>query len=512
MPISQTNQLFTLIKSLTPSEKRHFRVHVNRSADAQTALYIQLFDILDKQKQLDETVVFKKIKGLNKSQFSNLKRHLYAQIMTTLEQVHKPKRVDLQIRELLNYAHILYGKGLFLQSLKLLQKAKLKAARSHYDLHYMSILEFEKKIESRHITRSGADTSIELAELSSIKNKQMYNAVALSNLRIFMHNRYIKFGHVRSAQQEEGVALEFTSRMPKGLVEEELGVKERAYLYQSFVWYHFILLDFEACYTYALKWVQLFKNQAHMTERDPDVLMRGYHYVLTCAYNTGDLKSYEKYLAEVELFRKSNYKSFNNNSQIMSFIYVHHGRLNRYFLNGAFDKGLAQIPKTLSRISRYGKKIDAHRIMVFYYKIAWMHMGAGQPEGAVEYLQKIINMNLQNLVTDLQIYTRLMFLMAHYELENEDLLGSLVKQTNTFITKLGSANELQTLCLQFFKKVITVGPFDRKDLFQDFQKELIILQGNKYERRTFLYLDIPSWVASKLRRVALSEVIRGKYL
>ena len=183
MPISQTGQLFSLVKSLTKSEKRNFRLYVNRLGEGNATLYVQLFDLLDKQAVLDETQIFRGIAGLNRGQYSNLKRHLYSQIMVSLEQLHKQKRADIKIRELLNYAHILYGKGLYLQSLKILQKAKTAADRHHYDLHYLSILEFEKKIQSRHITRMGAAHSLALVEESETRAAQIAGTLSLSNLR-----------------------------------------------------------------------------------------------------------------------------------------------------------------------------------------------------------------------------------------------------------------------------------------------------------------------------------------
>ncbi|MGK0365508.1 MAG: hypothetical protein ACI85O_002574 [Saprospiraceae bacterium] len=508
MPISQTDQLFSLVKSLTKSEKRNFRLYVNRMADSNSASYIQLFDLLDKQKSLDEEEVFRKIIGLDKSKFSNLKRHLYTQVMTSLEQVHTPKRVDLQIRELLNFAHILYGKGLYLQALKILQKAKVKAERSHYDLHYLSILEFEKKIESRHITRSGADYSLELVKGSKVKNKQIINALELSNLRLLMHNTYIKYGHVKNEKQADKVTRIFTDNIPYYANEEDLGIKERAYLYQSFVWYYFILLDFHNCYIYAEKWVKLFKESPYMAARDPDLLMRGYYYLLLSANNNGDFKNYKHYLDEVEKFRKDNYKKFNNNSQIMSFLYVHNGRLNHYFMEGKFDEGLKAIPQTLRRINRYGKKIDPHRIMILYYKIAWMNLGARKPDVCVDYLQKIINLDTQNLRTDIQIFTRLMFLMAHYDLENEDIMEYLVKNTEVFFKQKKGMDKLPILCLDFFRKIVKTAPLDRREVFIVFEKELMRLRSNKYEKRAFFYLDIPAWIRSKIKRVSLSEAVK----
>ncbi len=511
MPISQTSQLFSLIKSLTKSEKRNFRLYVNRISDGNSTLYIRLFDLLDKQKEPNEAEVFRKIKGLDKSKFSNLKRHLYSQIMVSLEQVHKQKRADLRIRELLNFAHILYGKGLVLQALKILQKAKTTADRHHYDLHYLSILEFEKKIQSRHITRSGAEHSLSLVRESEGRNKQIINTLSLSNLRLSMHNYYIKNGHVTNAEQADEVTQIFTEHQLGNLDEATLGVKEKAYLYQSFVWYYFILLDFDLCFIFAEKWVKLFKENANMALRDPDLFLRGYHYLLLSAYNIRDKENHDNYLAEAEKFRKENYKRFNKNSQIMSFIYVHNARLNRYMLSGDFAAGVAAVPQTLRRINRYGTQLDPHRIMILYYKIAWLHLGAGDPGTCIDYLQKIVNMNMQNLRSDVQIFTHLMFLPAHYDLGNEDIIRYVIKNAETFLAKQKGTHRMPKLCLQFFKKIINIGPSDRRAAFKEFERELLRIKSVKYEKRAFFYLDMPAWVRHKIEHRSLAEVVRDSF-
>jgi hypothetical protein len=58
-----------------------------------------------------------------------------------------------QIREQIDFATILYNKGLYRQSLKILDKTKILALENDEKLAY-EIVEFEKLIESQYITRS----------------------------------------------------------------------------------------------------------------------------------------------------------------------------------------------------------------------------------------------------------------------------------------------------------------------------------------------------------------------
>ena len=144
MPISQSGQVFNLIKSLTKAEKRQFRLYTKRKQDSGDLLFIKLFDILEKQKEFNEENVLSGLGNINKTQFSNLKRHLYSQIISSLRIIHKEKRANFKVREYIDFAHILYGKGLYLQSLKILKKARVLAKKHHLIYMLLAIIEFEK--------------------------------------------------------------------------------------------------------------------------------------------------------------------------------------------------------------------------------------------------------------------------------------------------------------------------------------------------------------------------------
>jgi hypothetical protein len=59
-----------------------------------------------------------------KQQLSNLKAHLYKQILVSLRMNPSHQNYRIQLREQLDFANIFYQKGLHKQALKILDKAK----------------------------------------------------------------------------------------------------------------------------------------------------------------------------------------------------------------------------------------------------------------------------------------------------------------------------------------------------------------------------------------------------
>jgi len=126
-----TDILFQLIQSLEKAEKRHFKLYIKRSSSNENLKIVQLFDALDKMSEYDEKILLKKLPSVQKIQLSNLKAHLYKQILASLRLLKSAESIDLQLNEQFDYAHILYKKGLFIQSLKILEKAKETARANH---------------------------------------------------------------------------------------------------------------------------------------------------------------------------------------------------------------------------------------------------------------------------------------------------------------------------------------------------------------------------------------------
>ena len=127
-----TDALFQLIHSLEKAEKRHFKLFVTRSSSKEDLKIIQLFDALDKMQDYDEKLILRKLHPVTKSQLANLKTHLYKQLLTSLRVLKTTDNIDLQLSEQLDFARILYNKGLKMQSLKVLEKAKELGAKKLY--------------------------------------------------------------------------------------------------------------------------------------------------------------------------------------------------------------------------------------------------------------------------------------------------------------------------------------------------------------------------------------------
>ena len=79
-------------------------------------------------------------------------------------------------------------------------------------------------------------------------------------------------------------------------------------------------------------------------------------------------------------------------------------------------------------LSNYNNRIDEHHIMIFYYKFASLHFGAGDNKECIEYLDKIISNKSLSMREDLLCFSRVLNFVAHYEAGLDYHLETLIKK------------------------------------------------------------------------------------
>ena len=247
---------------------------MKRNTAVEDLKIIQLFDALDKMNEYDEKQLLKKSKSITKQQLSNIKAHLYKELLSSLRIIKDENNIDIRLHEQMDHARILFNKGLYLQSLKILDRLKETAKTYNQLTHLQQALFFEKKIETLYITRSMQNRADQLTAESDAVNQALTIVNQLSNLSLQLYSWYIKNGHARNEKDVSSIRSFFE----KGLPADVLGVKgfyERLYLYQSYVWYAFIRQDFLQYYRYCQKWVNLFEEQpSHVAGRNGQLYKR----------------------------------------------------------------------------------------------------------------------------------------------------------------------------------------------------------------------------------------------
>jgi len=238
--------------------------------------------------------------------------------------------------------------------------------------------------------------------------------------------------------------------------------------------------------------------------------IKGLHNLLNAHF---DLRNYNRFrttLAELEAFSQTERVRENENFRIHSFVYIAQAKMNQHFMTGSFEQSMELIQEVEHRLKEYELFIDNHRVMVLNYKIATLYFGNNDFEKSIDYLHKIIHQSI-DLRYDLQCYARLLHLLAHFELGNHELIEHLAKSVYRYMTKLENATRLEKEMFKFLRHAMNLTRYELKEELLLFLDRINAMERNRFENRSFAYLDIVSWVESKVQNRKMSDIIKEKY-
>jgi hypothetical protein len=258
--------------------------------------------------------------------------------------------------------------------------------------------------------------------------------------------------------------------------------------------------------------VQLFDDNPNMINLNPVFFLKGNNYLLESLFFINNKPKFVKKLEHFKAIVDNKKFVKDENVSTLVFLYTNFHNINQYFIDGSFEDGLKLIPKIEKELLQFNDRIDPHHKMIFYYKFASLHFGAGNNKESIKYLDKIISNKSLSMREDLLCFSRVLNLVAHYEAGLDYHLETLLRSTYKFLIKMNDLHEVQKEMIKFIRGLQDIYPHDLKNAFRDLLDTLKRYEDHPYERRAFLYLDIISWLESKIENKPVGDIIKTKYL
>jgi len=502
--------LFRLIKSMKKSEKRYFKLFVAPDGKSDDPKFLKLFNLIDKQTAYDEEKIVAEEPSINPSQLSNLKAHLYKRILQSLRSYNSGSVNDIQIRELIDHAQILYNRSLYNQCARVLNKAK-KLANRHDSLELLlEIFKWEKNVLSQTIGRGNQKRVNEIIRQVQDVNNRITNINKLTNLSVKLTALYLRKGYVRNEKDYHKITQIFEAGLPK-YDEEQLSFHEKLHLFNAYVAYYFFIQDFKRGSEFAQKWVDLFDNAKGQIPGNLDMYIKGLNSLMVAQYKLLQYHPFVNNHKKLKAIRQIPRIELDENIKLklLKYTYVH--EFNRYFMLGDFDVGVALMNKIKPGLEQFIHQLDKHSRLVMYYKIACLYFGNNNFRQAIRWLNQIVNSEEVDIREDVHSFARIINLICHYELGHVEVIPYYLRSTYRFLSKQDDLHQFQKYILAFIKGVdnkMTDGELIGQ--FENLRKKLLPLVDSPYEKRAFIYFDIISWLESRIEKRPVQEVIKEK--
>lgn len=512
-PINRKNAkregVFDLVKLMSKAEKRNFKLYSTRLGCNEGAKFLLLFDCFDNMEHYDEAKVLALCPTISKQQLPNLKAHLYKQLLVSLRMLGVQHSPLLEIREQIDFAKILFDKGLYEEAQRLLDKVEKRAMELELLPAVLDIVELKRQLKVLSYSSEMTQVADTTAKAAGVISESLSSIASLSRLAVQCYALHQSLGFARSQKDLDKLNSYFKPRI-ESYEDKEMNFTERFYFYQAKAWYYYICHKTALSYRYALKWVAHFEARPEMKEVMYDSYMRGYAHVLDGMFLMHKYSAFVRTLDEFEK-ESSTIGKLNDNAEMISQGILFTGQLNKCLMAGTYKEGLWIAKNIDSYLKRYGNRLTIHEKMPLYYKVATLYFGDGNYHKCIEYLSYIIAVKDHNIRRDLQCYARMLNLMALYDAGLDFNIDYQIRSVYSFIVKMKDMTEMKDELLSFFKSLGNINAIDLKKELRILHERLKPYENHPYERRTFYYIDLLSWLESKIADKSMGEIVRAKF-
>lgn len=483
------DDLFSLIKSLKQSEKRYFKILASQHVKGAKNSYVKLFDEIDRQTDYDERKLRGNLGDISVAQLSASKHYLQGLIMKSQRNYYSESSDTCKIRDLITDTEILFQKSLFRNAYKALVKADELALRFERFAMLTEVYRWQRKLLS-------IDVSLALPfNEDDLLTREFHAIEQLSNINQ-IRALYLKADKLRKKTnafvRSESELNEFREICNNPL----LGSEDNALSFEAKCLYWSTISicalaegNKDKAYEGELKFIGLFDERPHhLVNHFSNYIVALNNVAYTCYLK----KEYDEALRYAFLLRSLPQKHadlVNDKLKARIFSFSSIIELNVRIDTGSFFKAAEIAGYINEELSRLDALIDLEHKLVIYYNLGYLSFGQGNFKAAVAYLNRLLRNSPADYRHELGGFGRILLLLSHFELGNEDLLDHLVKSTYRFLYTRKRLHGFENYLLNILKK-LPVSSDERamKEFYVRVREQLTEIFNDPVERSALYYL------------------------
>ncbi len=438
--------LFQLIHSLDEAERRYFKLHSQLHVRSGQNNYMRLFEAILKQESFDEAGLKSQFEGealLN--QFSVAKNYLTNAIMRALRAYHHDKSLDMQLRELLDFADISQQKGLFKATQRYLRKAR-KLATAHEKFPLL----IEIMVRELRLLKLGYQPNLkgelDLAYQQAAKTlAQLDNELQLRRL----HDQIYATVATRVELRKESELQMAQATMADPLLENP----DRAGSWNAGIVYHYTHAYFGRLRGDIKKMKEHFGRMVELWESTPErIREEGERYLKTimgyldaCLMDE-DTDDFEEVMARIKTFKAQTPKL-----KALVFRIPIHLELRYHLLTEQYENGFQLAPLIEEGLAAHGAYISTGVRQYFLYnQIVLFFLGEDYPS-CLKWSRKILDEPLGATREDIRVAVRVFSLIAHFEKEDGEYLDYALRSALRSLKKEAEAHQFELMVVDYLK-------------------------------------------------------------
>ncbi|WP_103867274.1 hypothetical protein [Aquimarina sp. I32.4] len=460
--MKKNEELFYLIKSLSKSEKRYFKLNSQTNDSAE---YLLLFDAIEAQKTYNEA----EIKALFKdkafvTQLTTIKNYLKQRILQSLRNYHAKISKNAELMDIIRNVEILFHKGQYTICQSELNRAEKKAKHFQKNVLLFHIQDWKRKIhQAKYPQDFESLKTIILKQKNTLDATNEYINLLLANTNpaqfslshkksVSLQNKTLKTLHKYRKQllsKHSDKAKQTLENLIKEWEQNPELLKEYFAMYFSVNNNLLAFLAYKKQYKEAFVRILLLKQKAFDIQNVSAALikekLRLYNIELEIHRNLKGLHTTHEIITEIQDFIKQ-HKSLIPNNYWLSFRFQF---ANIYFLKKDYTTGLQWINDILNNQTKADRK-------------------------------------------DLITYTYWLNLLIHHESNNGFTLRYLIDAIKKHLKKQKNIDSYEKIILTFLSKTVKSESTEKRKAFANLKKQL---EEHPIPENTLGYIDFTEWIS-----------------
>jgi tetratricopeptide (TPR) repeat protein len=470
--VHKKNNLFDLIKSLSPPEKRYFRRSLSGSGKDDSN-FLLLFDEIDKMDSYNESEIKNTFKGKKfVNQLHVTKIYLQDSILKSLRSFHAAFSSSIIIKDLLKNIEICFHKELYNQCMLEIQKAEKIAIQTEDDIALLEILNWKRKLSQ---TKSPTNFNLKEIIVSQGPLLQRLNNVhmlwelmaGIGGARLpdkqsvhSLNEKVLLYHLIYRIEIQQG-----RNNEAKKCLEELIGILE--------------------CNPLRLK-------------EEPGLYLTSVNNLLSFLVFTKDYDEALALLSKAKVFHETSDKTKRSQSNFRQVLRMYNIELEIYRDTESLEKGISLIANIENLIKKHDEPAPKEYLVSFWFQFAYLYFLKKDFKSSLHWVNEIMNSPFTTLRPDLHVQTHLLNLVVHFELKNFFVMRYFVDSTKRFGKKNLSFKPHHKILLEFFAKISGTPELEYKGLFGKLYDEIVTL--NLIPPSDLDYINWNKWIAAKAKR------------
>ena len=492
---------YELIQSLDKAEKIHFKRYLSYESGKGETVYLRLFNELDKMRDYDEGKLERKFEGEKFMKHLAVSlNYLYGMLLNSLVNFHTKKDDRLKAEEMLGEIRVLFKKRLFAQCAKQIKRARKFMEEREYDFYLYLLGSFEYNLTVHQMRKH------ELEQLRTINKERETNLSRLQDeLAVFdLNNQMARYMREKELNPDR-IFLEEIDDLEEQLRDLRARLSEGSTVFKLF----YLSAEQRLYYLRNQTIKSLRASHEYLKARRslPKILQYSLDADLTTLKNH-TVKSIELWfvdeaefwLPEFDVIRAGK-KSLQHRCNLLKRYLEFHILLRR----GAFEELENFVPQLLADLDDLLANNVTYYHIWMYESLALYYFLQNDMRECLVWIDRVFEQkDVDESVRQRLVNMRFMEMMAHFNLENYQLVKSLCRSFERSLKKLQSLDNEFVEELEWGKKMKRLENYILPRQIKDFM-ETLLPEGYFSIPPNYRLVLMSVWAKAHHNKISLSE-------